>query len=237
MFNKKILEFNFNTFNKFTENVNFEDICKGRKGAVLVDSRDKIPLVRTTTKYNNSVQLFTNNHNELIEKLPGKFNNALIELYTPQYSKMGFHTDQALDLQDDSIICLFSAYKTTEYNIRKLKIKNKINGKITDILLDHNSIVYFSININSEHLHQIILENKEYTNDEWLGITFRLSKTFIKFVNEIPYFIDTDKKLYLANNDEKKKFYKYKSSENKLIKYIYPKIYYTISKSDIYPIM
>jgi hypothetical protein len=70
-------------------------------------------------------------------------------------------------------------------------------------------------------------------DDKWLGITFRLSKTYIEFVNEISYFYKTDKKLKLANEEETKEFYKMRQTENKSINFEYPEINYTISESDL----
>lgn len=138
---------------------------------------------------------------------------------------MKFHSDQSLDLVSDSYICLFSCYcDCNSENIRKLQI--------SEILLENNSIVLFSTSTNNTHLHKIILDSCE-TNNQWLGITFRLSKTFITFINELPFFHKTSKILTLANINEKNNFFKYKHLENINTEYCYPEIYYTISISDL----
>lgn len=67
--------------------------------------------------------------------------------------------------------------------------------------------------------------------NRWFGITFRLSKTFIRFVNELPYF--DGKRLTNANEDERREYYAYRSDENKGTDYIYPEVTYTISPSDL----
>ena len=77
-------------------------------------------------------------------------------------------------------------------------------------------------------------------DNKWLGITFRLSKTFIKFVDDKPHIVTDDgklgKELRIATNFEKKEFYKHKSNENAYDGiYNYPEIDYTISKSDLMP--
>ena len=221
--------------------INFEDITKGRKGSILVNVNNSIvPIIRTTTQYKNPAQQFLKIHHNLISNIKDKikddikdneninFNNALIEIYDDNYCSMGYHSDQSLDLEEDSYICLFSCYDNG-YATRKLMIKNKLSNEETEILLENNSIILFSYKTNEENLHKIVIDSKK--GNKWLGITFRVSKTFIKFINEIPYI--NDKILRLADENEKKEFYIHRSNENKNIGYKYPKIDYTISISDI----
>jgi hypothetical protein len=240
MFAKNILDYKTNIFDELSKSVQFETITTGRKGATIVDATSSlVPLVRTTTAYNTPVQPFTKIHNSIITNIQhlhkdAKFNNALVELYDHTYLTMGYHSDQALDLAEDSYICLFSCYNTPNPNdVRTLKIKNKTTGTHSEIVLDHNSIVLFSIATNAQHLHKIVLENPTSTTDQWLGITFRLSKTFIQFINKVPYLYPTNKVLRMATDAEKKEFYKCRSAENKNTFYKYPLIEYTISPSDL----
>jgi len=150
---------------------------------------------------------------------------------------MKFHTDQSLDLYENSYICLFSCYENN-YDIRKLQIKNKITNECSEILLENNSIVLFSTSFNHKYLHKIILTTAQpLSTNKWLGITFRLSKTFVKFVDNIPYIYHSNKILRIADNNEKINFFKYKSAENLNHEYTYPEIEYTISKSDTLPII
>lgn len=229
----------FNELSKLTE---FEEVTKGRKGGVLVDYKDNtIPIIRTTSKYNKPSQKFLPIHYDIIQNIKKvtkndklEFNNALIEIYDSAYRTMKYHSDQALDMAEDSFICIFSCYDDPTY-IRKLKIKNKTSGECCEISMNNNSIIIFSYEINYKHLHKIILDDPKADN-KWLGITFRLSKTFIKFIDEKPYFSENGKLLRLANDDERKEFYKNRSKENIHIGYIYPDIDYTISVSDMLPI-
>lgn len=257
MFEKFIIDTNTNLFDELSKSVNFENVAKGRKGAVIVDCKnDLVPIVRTTTNYNNPAQKFLPVHYEIIDAISKKinqnimFNNALIEIYDSSYRTMGFHTDQSLDLADDSYICLYSCYEnaTNSADVRKLPcplegrlnrklgfrvllIKNKITEEQFEILLENNSIVLFSTSANHKHLHKIILDSESSTN-KWLGITFRLSKTFVKFVDDIPYIYPNNKILRIANSKERNEFFKHKSNENLHSEYVYPEIDYTISKSD-----
>ena len=217
--------------------VKFEEITKGRCGAVIATlNNNTIPIVRTTTKYNNPIQPFGNIHYKLIENIKKisvnelSFNNALIEIYDSKYKSMGLHTDQALDLADNSYICLYSCYDDCK-NSRTLNIVNKTTNKKSEIILEHNSIVLFSLETNKNFLHQIVFNNNSQNN--WLGITFRLSKTFINFINEIPYFYNSERILKLANNEETKEFYKLRKNENTNIDFKWPNLDYTINKSDL----
>jgi len=246
MFYKDIIYFEDNLFDDLSQSANFEIITNGRKGANLfIPKGDIIPLVRTTTIYQNKSSPFLSIHYDIFNKIKNtfpfldiNFNNALIEIYDDNYCNMRFHSDQSLDLADDSFIGIFSCYQSpNNISNRKLKIQNKIDKSQTEIPLEHNSIVLFSTETNKNHLHKIILENK--TNTLWLGITFRLSKTYINFRNNIPFLLfseDHDIELTLATEEETRLFYKLRSSENKNIKHKYPNITYTISQSDLLPI-
>lgn len=246
MFLTRIINLDSNPFKELSKSANFEDITTGRKGAVIVRTKDdEVPIVRTTTIYRNSASQFLPIHHEIVEKinhqfkpLDVEFNNALIEIYDDSYYNMGFHSDQALDLDNNSYIGVFSCYETAEHltskNTRKLKVQNKTTKATNEIILEHNSVVLFSTPVNQEHLHKIVLEGKSQTR--WLGITFRLSKTHIKFVDGVPLFSDDNEQLTLANEEEKNQFYKHRSSENKNMVYEYPRINYTISGSDLIPV-
>lgn len=210
----------------------FEDITKGRQGAIIIDSHNNtIPIVRTTTIYKNENQPFLRIHRNMIDiikkitKLPLEFNNAMVEIYTQEYKTMGYHSDQALDLADDSYICIFSCYDEPACNVRKLQIKNKITNECSEVSLDNNSIVLFSTSTNKQHLHRIVLEGE---CSDWLGITFRLSKTYIEYINKVPYFCSNKLELLAATSEEKKEFYKLRSKENKEVNFVYPEINYTI---------
>jgi hypothetical protein len=249
-----------NLFPKLVSMTKFEDITKGRRGAVLVSCLDSCldtsNIVRTTTVYRNPPQKFSEIHYDLVDKikkicnatlqfnnalpilfnnaLPILFNNALIELYDNNYCSMGYHSDQALDLEDDSCICIFSCYEKPIGATRTLVIKKKIceNSEETQIEMSHNSVILFSTDTNRKHLHKIILENTS-ENNRWIGITFRLSKTYVRFVDDSVYFKSDEHQLTLATPEEKKLYYKCRSDENKNIEYKYPEIYYTISPSDL----
>jgi hypothetical protein len=246
MFSKSILDIKEDTFKECSKSINVEDVVMGRKGTVLVDcDNDIIPIVRTTTIYNEPVQNLSPFHYDIINKIKEnfqnldiEFNNALIEIYDSKYRKMKFHTDQSLDLEEDSYICLFSCYENMSNNIedmRKLKIKNKITNECSEFLLENNSVILFSTLYNHKYLHKIILESHKAQN-RWLGITFRLSKTFIKFINNNPHMCHNDEILRIASDEEKTEFYKHKGIENKEDEYTYPEINYTISASDQMPI-
>jgi hypothetical protein len=238
MFTKFTLDNQTNTFDELSTSIEFENILNGRKGANLIDYKNNlVPIVRTTTNYNNPIQKFLPIHYDIIENIKKisnieglELNNALIEIYDNQYRTMGFHSDQALDLVENSYICIFSCYDH-DSSLRKLKIKEKSTNKESEILLDNNSIIIFSTETNKNYVHKIILETNKSQN-KWLGITFRLSKTFVQFVNEIPHFYKSDTILRIANQEEIIKFRKLKGDENSKTDYNSLDIDYTISVSD-----
>lgn len=240
MFTKIQLNYETNLFDQLST-IQFENIIPGRQGAILTDlQNDKIPIVRSTTSYNNSTLTFLPIHHVIIEDIKNNsqvkdLNNAQIEIYNSQYRKMKFHTDQSLDLADNSHICIYSCYNKPNYDARKLIIKDKQTNKQFEMTLDHNSVIIFSTETNKRHLHKIILQKNNY-NNLWLGITFRLSKTWIKFMNEIPYF-ESNKQLKLATSDEQTELRKLKGLENSKLDYQYPEIPYTISIGDLIPMV
>ena len=236
-----------NLFDELSNKTIFEKITNGRYGANLMSTNENnlVPLVRTTTIYQNSIQIFSPMHNKIIDNIKTlsnianiNFNNALIEIYDSKYTNMKYHSDQALDLEYDSFICLYSCYSNPESpHVRKLKIKDKDKDKNTNIefdyVLKHNTAIIFSVETNKKFLHKIILENSNINDsNKWLGITFRLSKTFIRYKNEIPYFYQSNKELKMATDIEKKEFYKLRSNENASVDFVYPFIEYTICLSD-----
>ena len=248
------LPFEVNLYDTLVQSIAFENIAKGRLGNHLVKIEEEgIPIIRTTTQYNISAQSFSNIHdsivasiNRVIERsgpndLPSAhFNHALIEIYDNSYYKMNYHSDQNLDLDPNSCIGLFSCYEKpeelSEHHLRKLIVKAKDNDDALEIPLTHNSVVLFSVETNNKFLHKIILDpvpNRKplQLDNKWLGITFRKSKTFIKFEGNLPYFSDR-RLLELANEEQKAAFFKLRTQENSHSNFVYPALSYTLSVAD-----
>lgn len=243
MFTQIFIDSDDDIFTKLSSLTKFEHVAKGRYGAVIGDITDEVfPLVRTTTKYLEPSQKFNEIHYSIIDKIKKeskiknlKLNNALIEIYDSDYKKMGFHSDQALDLAKDSYICIYSCYNNP-IDLRKLIIKNKISEKKKELIMKHNSVIIFSTETNLNYQHKIILP-KVTCDTKWLGITFRMSKTNIYFKDKKAYFKSNNKELRIANETEAKEFYKLRRLENKSIYFTYPELEYTLSKSDIINIL
>ncbi len=248
-FIKITLPFEQNLFGELSTQINFENVGKGRLGNHLVKvDEEGVPIVRTTTQYNIPAHGFSLLHNAITDRIIDKlensllvnFNNALIEIYDSSYTKMKYHSDQCLDLAPNSFIGLFSCYETpnelTEQSIRKLKIKDKVTNEEFEISLTHNSFVLFSLSTNSKFFHKIVLEQvpkqkPSKSENKWLGITYRESKTFINFKNNLPYF-NNGNLLELANDEQKTTYYRLRGEENRSLDFIYPEINYTLSKAD-----
>ncbi|PWV54332.1 2-oxoglutarate-Fe(II)-dependent oxygenase superfamily protein [Chitinophaga sp. S165] len=254
-FHKITLDLKTNLFDELLRATDFEPIAKGRIGNHLVNVEDNgIPIVRTTTKYNIPANNFAAIHHLLVERIndtirgnnqdgiPAQhFNNALIEVYDANYYKMNYHSDQNLDLDNDSYIGLFSCYERpdelSEQHIRKLKIKNKESDEESEHSLTHNSVMLFSLTTNTKFLHKIVLDaapnpKQSASDNRWLGITFRTSKTYIRFENNLPYF-SNGKLLELANKEQEAEFYKLRGEENRDMNFVYPDLTYTVNAADI----
>ena len=234
-----------NLFEELSASARWEDVGKGRRGATLtkLDETGGVPLVRTTTRYGSPTQRFRPVHERLAQQiqehaaLPVGFNNALIEIYTNAYTTMGSHSDQALDLADGSFIAVFSCYRDPETSPpRKLIFEPKgTTGEKSEIPLAHNSIVAFSVDSNRRLKHKIILGAPARTaDDQWLGVTFRTSKTFVRFHDGHAY-LPQGARLTPADDEQRHEFYRLRRRENNETDFTYPPLTYTISESDLIP--
>jgi hypothetical protein len=208
------------------------------------DEAGGIPIVRTTTRYGAPTQHFRPVHEQLARQIQERaslsvgFNNALIETYTNAYATMGSHSDQALDLADESFIAVFSCYKHPEMADppRKLLVESKApGGENAEIPLTHNGVVVFSVAANRRLKHKIVLDTPPRTPENpWLGITFRASKTSVRFRDGCACFPDGTS-LTLADDEQRREFYQLRRRENTEADFTYPRIPYTISESDLMP--
>lgn len=196
--------------------IRFEELGKGRRGAVLVkpDARG-VPIVRTTTAYHAPAQ---------VSELPGGFNNALVEHYTSAYRTMKQHSDQALDLVGG--VEIHSYYRDPSRPSRRLLRTDKTTGATSELLLDHASVVAFSLDENRRSTHAILPAGPD---NDWFGITLRTSKTFVKdgAIAGVP--------LTLADDDQRREFLQLRRRENAELDFTWPAITYTISASDLLP--
>ncbi|MCP2342517.1 alpha-ketoglutarate-dependent dioxygenase AlkB [Actinomadura rupiterrae] len=236
-----------NPFGELYAATRWEDVGKGRQGAVLTkaDEAGGVPLVRTTTRYAEPAQLFRPVHERLAQQIQERaglsagFNNALIETYTNAYTKMGAHSDQALDLAGGSSIAVFSCYEHPDAGPpRKLIFESKTSGdedEKVEIPLVHNSVVVFSVDANRRLKHRIVLDKPvPATDNRWLGVTFRTSKTLVRFRDGHAY-LPQGARLTHADDEQSREFYELRRRENKETDFAYPALTYTISESDLVP--
>ncbi len=233
-------------FEELLASARLETVGKGRLGGVLTKTDETLgaPIVRTTTRYSLAAQCFRSVHDELSREiqrcasLPVAFNNTLIEKYTDAYTTMGSHSDQALDLADDSFIAVFSCYEHpgSAGAPRRLIVESKdASGGEFEVPLTHNTAVVFSVGTNRRFRHKIVLAKSAGTPENpWLGLTFRTSKTFVRLRGEHVCFSD-DTRLTLANDEQRQEFYRLRRRENNETDFTYPRIAYTVSESDLLP--
>ncbi|MER7172858.1 alpha-ketoglutarate-dependent dioxygenase AlkB [Streptomyces mesophilus] len=234
-----------NPFTELSASVCWEDLGKGRQGATVtdIDDTDGVPLVRTTTRYSSPMQRFRKMHQRLAREiqeraaLPVGFNNALVEKYTNAYRTMGGHSDLALDLADESFIAVFSCYRHPDAGPpRKLMVESKESADDRfEISLTHNSVVVFSVAANRRFKHRIVLEASDPTADNvWLGVTFRTSKTLLRFRDGDAY-LPRGERLTLADEEHRREFYRLRRRENNETDFVYPQLTCTVSESDLMP--
>ncbi|MFG3256174.1 hypothetical protein [Streptomyces sp. NPDC048172] len=239
-----------NLFTELSASVRWEDLGKGRRGAVLTRSEESggVPLVRTTTRYEIPAQGFRAVHERLAGRiqeraaLPVGLDNALIESYTNAYAKMGSHSDQALDLADDSFIAVFSCYEHPEAGSppRKLVVESKEDGAASagercEIPLVHHGVVAFSVEANRRFKHKIVLDRSvPRADNQWLGVTFRTSKTLVRFRDGHAY-LPEGARLVAADEEQRREFYRLRGRENRETDFTYPLLTYTLSESDLTP--
>jgi hypothetical protein len=230
---------NRNMFPVLSQENCFEQLGPHKQGAILVPPSSPIPIVRSTTAYSQPSQNFTSVHFDLICRIKEQCNipdavcnNVMVEIYHPLTGKMKFHTDQALDLKEDSYIFLFSCYEDEKDVFPgKLVVKEKVTGKIFEFTLEHHSVICWSTDTNRKYLHKIVSGSSPRTS-KWLGLTFRQSKTFVEKKEDGFYFytdgIAGATRLTLATEQEMKDLYKFKRLENEQSHFQWPEVTYTL---------
>jgi len=235
-------------FRELSESAHLEDLGKGRRGAVLtrIDATGGVPFVRTTTRYGRPAQPFRAVHERLARRiqeragLPVAFDNALIEHYTDAYRTMGSHSDQALDLAEESSIAVFSCYENPEAApSRKLVFETKGPEPETfEIPLVHHGVVAFSVATNRRLRHKIVRDAPDAPagapDNPWLGLTFRTSATLLRFRDGHAHLPDGTR-LTVADEEQARAFYRLRRRENEETDFVYPPLTYTVSPSDLLP--
>lgn len=221
-----------------------EELGKGRRGAVLVLPGPRgVPIVRTTTAYTLPAHSFRPVHAALARQiracasLATAFNNALLEVYTRAYATMGAHSDQALDLDEDGELALFSCYEHPDGgSSRRLMVESKLpGGPSFEVPLVHGRVVVFSAATNRRFRHRIVLDPATGEPDNrWLGLTFRTSKTWVQVRDGQPRLEDGTP-LTLADDEARQQFLRLRRRENQETDFVYPRITCTLSPSDLWP--
>ncbi len=103
------------------------------------------------------------------------------------------------------------------------------------IPLTQNSALLFSAGANRRLKHKIIVDSPARTPENHsLGITFRTSKTFVRFRGGQACFPD-GVPLTLADAAQWHEFYYLRRRENRETDFTYPRLTYTLSESDLIP--
>lgn len=234
MFCKYRLEYWNDAFQEFFHAHAWTNLSHDRRAAMLVlPDADFIPIVRTTCP-TVSCWCFGLVHLRLMQAIDSasgnahSFNNAMAEVYDPEYTKMRFHTDCALDLEDDSEICIFSCYEDECDHPRTLVTRDKESGKVEEMSMDHLSVIIFDVGANSRHVHKIVSNG---CKARWLGLTLRTSKTFV--TRQSVVFRHDGSKMTAATEHDRSMLFKLKGQENKLSSFKYPHIQFSLAEFKI----
>lgn len=234
------LDFSDNFYGCLIKSIDFGDVVNGKSNCVFSSTQnDTFPIVRTATKNTNSIKKFKLIHDDIGEviknkaSLPNKFNNAMAELNLAGHKRAKFHSEQSLDLMEDSHIAIFTCYpkNTKPSNYHKLVVKNKKSGEISSSVLENNSVILFSIQTNFKFWHKIV-PNEGDVDSSRLSMIFRCSKTYVAMIKGIP-ILKNGKELTLATEEEELTFYYFCGQENRNIVFEYPEINYTVSYGDL----
>lgn len=236
-------------FGTLFADVALETLGPGRWGAHLTRGADGVfPLVRTTTRFIAPAEPFLPAHVDAAARISAAmdddaralgaatFNHALLEVYDDRYTKMGYHSDQALDLSEDSWIALLSCYDgpmpPSGPGIRMLWVKSKTGDERFSIPLSPGSVVVFSTQTNARYTHKIGLPAAAEAPVRWLGLTLRCSKTLVRFDDGVP-ILPNGQALRVADDSEARSFYRLRGAENREVGFAYPNLDYTISPADL----
>ncbi|MCD9855570.1 alpha-ketoglutarate-dependent dioxygenase AlkB [Epilithonimonas sp. JDS] len=97
-------------------------------------------------------------------------NNCLINYYYDNLSKMGYHSDQIDILDSNTGIIIISLGGK-----RIMRFKNKINLELFEIVLEPNSLLYMTQEIQEKWMHSILSEQEN--EGERISITLRKIKS------------------------------------------------------------
>jgi hypothetical protein len=109
----------------------------------------------------------------------------------------------------------------------------KDSGVGFEVPLEHDSVVAFSLDSNRRFTHAITLR-AAVPDNEWFGITFRTSKTLLRFVDGHPT-LPSGARLTLASEDQRRELFQMRRRENQETSFEYPPLSYTLSESDLLP--
>lgn len=235
MFRKCRLDYRNDAFLELLQSHAWTDLSPHRKAAMLVSpDADSIPVVRTTSP-TVACSVFQPVHLRLLHAVDiasgraHSFNNVMAEVYDPGYTKMRFHTDCALDLESGSQICIFSCYEKEDDHPRRLVIRDKVNGEVEEIVMEHCSIILFDMDANIRHVHKIVSDGSG-SRARWLGLTMRTSGTFVTpQEDEAVVFRKDGLPMLTATEDDKRWFFEMKKQENKSPDFKYPHIQFSLA--------
>lgn len=231
------------SFHALTAAITLERVGKGRAVAVLIREQEDgcVPIVRTTARYDTPAQPFPDAVRALAETIctisgAMAFNNGMAEVYDRSYRSMRSHSDMALDLKLASHIAIVTVYDVppSPDAMRRLVICNKETLEETTLPLPPDTVTLFSVADNRRFRHKIVA-GPSMADIQWLGITLRTSQTHVHFRHGVPHIGDVE--LTAATAEQERELLLQRRAENDAVAFIYPSVAFTLSKSDMLPLL
>ncbi|WP_313094063.1 alpha-ketoglutarate-dependent dioxygenase AlkB [Empedobacter sp.] len=155
LFNKLINDIEWNTKMKSRYTATFGEIYK-----------------YSNTEHSKYIPEYLNDIKIIVDEIIGyQNNNILINYYFEGDSKMGFHSDDLTQLENETGVLILSLGGS-----RILRFKNKLDSNIIfDISLNNNTLLFMNNQIQVDWLHSI-LPDKE-SESKRISLTFRNLKS------------------------------------------------------------
>jgi len=219
-----------------TSDIELEPVARGRAGAIVAwRDGDRVPLVRGTTRYTRATRMPPQALCDLARAVETAadvaipFNNALVERYTGEYRNMRAHSDQAQDLQANSVIAVWSWYRNPHLPpSRAIRVRPKLTDQAETVVpLEHGHALIFDLAYNAAHLHRITGDTGTDDN-EWTGVTLRASGTYLR-----NGMFSDGRALRLATAEEEAVFFACRKRENSRSDFEWPLFDFTVSPGDL----
>jgi hypothetical protein len=110
-------------------------------------------------------------------------------------------------------------------------VQPKVGGPSFTIPLRHGEVVVWSLSTNRRFTHKIV---PAQVPDEWVGITMRTARTFVRFMDGQARLADGRPLVWVPPTDQRARaYFRLRGQENREFVFEWPAVDCTISPGDI----